>query len=276
MFQYSINASNAKRLPGAGFDAPAFNGVMERQRGTIGRMPFTLGSVAKLKRAGFARNTIAWRYLLHFNGTNGSQVFTDSTGRHTLLASSLSAPTLSTTSPKFGSASLHLPSTNPGNYIICPLFIEGDLLSTHWTIESWLKPESSTSNLGWLSYMYGSPNGASLSFDSSGNAVIGAEDASTLATLSMGSYSANVWTHRAVVRNGTTIKTYADGVEQDSYSIAINTNLFAGGVAKYVVIGVSPNLVSNFYGYIDEFRVMNGFAAYTSNFTPPSAPFPDP
>jgi hypothetical protein len=29
-------------------------------------------------------------------------------------------------------------------------------------------------------------------------------------------------------------------------------------------------------GWIDEFRVTKGAALYTSNFTPPTAPFPDP
>ena len=37
--------------------------------------------------------------------------------------------------------------------------------------------------------------------------------------------------------------------------------------------GVSPT--ASFSGYIDDFRITKGIARYTSNFTPPTAPFPD-
>ncbi len=82
-----------------------------------------------------------------------------------------------------------------------------------------------------------------------------------------GMSSTGQWYHWAVVwENGSTIKTYIDGVLINTWSVSYINNttntLYIGGQT-----GTSPN------GYIDEVRISKGLARYTAAFTRPDAPF---
>lgn len=83
-----------------------------------------------------------------------------------------------------------------------------------------------------------------------------------------GSVPLNQWNHIAIVRSGTTVTGYVNGVAAGTtttYSgTAGNANGFAVGANK---AGGTP-----FTGYISNARVVNGTAVYTSNFTPPTSP----
>lgn len=79
----------------------------------------------------------------------------------------------------------------------------------------------------------------------------------------------NTWTHVAVIRYGSQLRLYVNGVLQSSmsftFSLQSNQPFFIG----YEKAG-SGNLPFN--GYIEEFRVSN-IARWTSNFTPPTKPY---
>lgn len=272
MFIASINGGPTKPLE-ASFNSPKFSGRMGQQRGYIGRMPYTMGAeMAVTQIDDFTLNDKV-RLLCHFDGTNGSQVFTDSAGFHHLIANAAS-PVLSTSSPKFGTASLL--STAAGEFAFDFASLAGDILYPYWTIEAWVKPDSATTDHSWMCYLYGSSSLPAVSMAVSGNVVLGDAAGNQIASLSQGAFSAGVWSHRAIVRNGATVKTYANGIEQDSVTIG-TTALYDGSVAKGIIIGGSPsNGAAYFFGYIDELRIINGLAVYTSNFTPPVAPFQNP
>ena len=87
----------------------------------------------------------------------------------------------------------------------------------------------------------------------------------------------NTWYHVAVVRYNGTIHTCIDGVEIDSYYYPydINCTSEAAGYAdaSYFWVGHIPN-ASCLNGWMQEFRVLNGTASWTSfPFSPPVAPY---
>lgn len=84
--------------------------------------------------------------------------------------------------------------------------------------------------------------------------------------------SLNQWHHLAVVRNGSVVKAYLDGTQfgtDQTMSAAISFSSFLIGTSTWW-----PSQES-WQGYLDDFRVTQGVARYLSNFTPPSAAFPD-
>jgi len=79
--------------------------------------------------------------------------------------------------------------------------------------------------------------------------------------------AANEWNHVALVRSGSTVSVYLNGVASattatNSATLGYNSVAYIGGLGTQA--GGSIN------GYIADFRVVNGSAVYTSNFTPPT------
>lgn len=81
------------------------------------------------------------------------------------------------------------------------------------------------------------------------------------------------WHHIALVRDSIGLaKIYLDGVQQGSYS---DIPSYAHS-AENVMFGKRNDSYMPYTGLIDEFRYTKGVARYTSNFTPPTAAFPNP
>lgn len=77
----------------------------------------------------------------------------------------------------------------------------------------------------------------------------------------------NAWTHVAIVRNGSVLTLYQNGVSAGTQT-GISGNL-TDGVAR---IGMMSSGSGAWIGYISNVRVNKGTAVYTSTFTPPTAP----
>jgi hypothetical protein len=82
----------------------------------------------------------------------------------------------------------------------------------------------------------------------------------------------NAWYHLALVRSGTTITFYLNGVSTGTItgaSAAVNTSQ-----AFYIATlqGYENDASAAFNGYISNFRICKGVAVYTGAFTPPTAP----
>jgi hypothetical protein len=81
--------------------------------------------------------------------------------------------------------------------------------------------------------------------------------------------SLNVWNHYAIVRNGTTFTLYVNGINRGSQTSSINITA-QGDVFRIGALNSGGTFPIN--GYITNFRLVNGTAVYTSNFTPPTSP----
>jgi hypothetical protein len=81
------------------------------------------------------------------------------------------------------------------------------------------------------------------------------------------------WHHLAIVRSGTNILGFYDGVSQSMTVInAIGTQSI-NDPSGALILG-SYNTTNNFFnGYLDEFRISKGIARWTSTFTPPPLPY---
>lgn len=81
----------------------------------------------------------------------------------------------------------------------------------------------------------------------------------------------NQWYHIAITRSGTTIRAFQDGV-------LLGTGTNSDNLSSSASLNIGYNEdggIQYFNGYLDEVRITNGVARYTSNFTAPTAAFPD-
>ena len=179
----------------------------------------------------------------------------------------------STTQTKYLTSSMYFnPSaTSATNYIVAK-DCSADFGTGDFTVECWIWPESvstsyATSNFATILDLNVSvnsgtawfalhQNNAGLQFASNSVAVINATSGLT----------AQQWNHVAVVRNGTTIAIYVDGVSQNTvtYSSTI-------GSVRDLYIGRQAGQARWYEGYVSDVRITKGLARYTSAFTPPTA-----
>ena len=210
--------------------------------------------------------------LLHFDGTNGSTVITDNS-KNNLTVTSVNGAAISTAQSKFGGASCFFDGTN--DYLSIPansIFQFGG----DFTVECWFNCTAANFSSGLIglfgrnTYAFNNGGFPRIEFNSAAKALL--TYAANTTIVGTTTVTVNTWHHIAVVRYSGVIAFYLNGVSQGSaaYSTSIP--------ATYdVLIGnapwssVYPNLY--FQGYIDEFRITNGYARYTGAFTPPTAAF---
>lgn len=207
--------------------------------------------------------------LMQMEGSNGSTVVTDSsrTGR-TVTVNGTSK--LSTEAAKFGTSSVDFVSGSNIQYSNADssfTFGTGD-----FTIEFWVRPRSLPGSVQALA-------GTASVTDQNG-ILIGTQGSRFWYWYGNGAWvfdqgfgptvTINTWYHIAVVRQGTEIRTYVDGVLATTRT-GVSTAFTAG--AEFTFGGRS--IVSQWYdGFIDDGRVYRGLAKYTASFTPPATTLP--
>ncbi len=212
--------------------------------------------------------------LLHFDGTSGSTVTTDSSNYMLPMAFAGTAA-LTTATPKFGSASLHTPGAAAGN-VNTSVIASGplDLSTGDFTIEFWVNPDSilgstqpllsagddgSTAGYGIVLSAFGIPT-----------FFFGNHSVGHTAPASAGS-----WTAIAAVRQGNKFDIWVNGVSSGTPL----TQTGSIGVLSPLYIGAAPNYAAGgLLGKIDELRITKGLAYYTpgTNYTPATAAFSNP
>jgi len=138
-----------------------------------------------------------------------------------------------------------------------------------FTFEAWVNWSTLYSNSGQMSPLFGGQqydyvalyNGSkTIRVDANGGCSTDRNFGSS------SSISTGEWIHIAVVRSGSTITWYTDGVSSGTTSCA--NDWFGNGGTMY--IGKNTWRSGYFHGYMTNMRYVDGTAVYTSNFTPPN------
>ena len=202
--------------------------------------------------------------LLHFDGANNSTVFTDSSLFNQTVSVVTGTPKISTDMSKFGGSSLYLDGSSS---IKIPNNANLNLGTGVFTIEFWFYLLSLPISEAMFLQKFGSPR-QQISIYSSGELSSGFLYGTLTSTTVI---TTGAWYHVAVVRETTNgvIKQYINGVHEGGTAGGGGGSVDNAGD---LTIGSGFSGSNGVTGYIDEFRYRKE-AVYTTNFTPPTAPF---
>jgi len=202
---------------------------------------------------------------LLLNYTNGA-IF-DNTAKN--VVETVGNAQISTTQSKWGGSSMYFDSS--GDCLSIPYSQTTVFGTGNFTMEAWVYPLSWPNNAAIIS-----GNGVTNSilwgkYDSASNFGVVNDNVAwiitdgTLPTI-------NTWSHVALVRSGTTMKMYVNGIQTGS--TATNSSNFVGPTR---VVGARNTSGSSgaFDGYIEDVRITTGVARYLTNFTPPTSQLQD-
>ena len=206
--------------------------------------------------------------LLHCDGTNGSTTFTDSSG-NSYAVTAYGDAKISTAQSVFGGASAYFDST--GDYLYGASWLAAGQFGTgDFTVECWVYATgaANSNQVIWSANAQPATTGIYLAYSNGTATGLFVKAGAGLIIASSAGWSYDVWHHLAVVRSGTMLYLFIDGINRGS---ATWTNNCSDGMRH---IG-RPNDVNNYNmnGYIDEFRITKGVARYTANFTAPTEAF---
>ena len=210
------------------------------------------------------------KLLLHMDGANGSRTFVDSEITPKTVTGYGNVQ-ISTAYSEFGGASLQLDGNN--SYLTVPPSTDWNF-SGDFTIDFWwdnpgyyhASPIIETVG-GGHSFLIEDQNGTVyLCISSNGSAWDIAFE------VQIGTSTNWSFNHFALVRSGNTYYTFQNGVLTNSFSSSLSPNYNPSNSLN--IGGPSPVTGGSYaMGNVDELRVSNGIARWTSNFTPPRSPY---
>lgn len=208
----------------------------------------------------FFANVVA---LLHFDGTNGGTSFPDETGRTWTPNTGV---TTSTVQQKFGTASALFNGST--GYLDAASSLDFAFGTGDFTIEFFMYGGTGFNayviDIGSNGIVLQITSGPKILAYTSGTGIGGALYAGAF-------YPSTGWSHIALVRNGSSLSLYVNGVLGATQTTSQNFNTaVAPHIGRYGGGGAT-----RYTGYIDELRITKGVARYTAAFTPPTAPFPN-
>lgn len=214
-------------------------------------------------------------FLSHFDGTDASTTLLDVKG-NTMTA--VGNAQLDTAQAKFGPSSGLFDGN--GDFWSTPDKADWYFAAGDFTVECWVRVPSITSAnpRTIVSHFTNTGNQRSWRMQLSTAGILtmnysttGSNDAGTASAAS--AVAANTWHHVAIVRNGTSMVAYLDGVGGTSLNVSTNSFFDSNTVLRIGAMESGGAGIQYMDGWIDEMRISKGIARYTANFTPPSAPF---
>ena len=205
---------------------------------------------------------------LPLNGADGSTTFTDLIG--TVSWSAEGTATISTTQSKFGGASLYLPSGGGLRAANNSIF---DFGTGDFTIEGWWYFTALGSGKTLITQRNSGIYTSILWMLDGSNFTLYIGNASTwhitAASIAHG-MSINTWYHLALVRYGTSLKVYVDGVSKYNGTLSAEATVTPANY-QFSLNGSQSSSTSGAACYVDDFRLIKGTALYTANFTAPTS-----
>ncbi len=208
--------------------------------------------------------------LLPFDGDSGSTVIADLKGH---AINRQGNPVITTAQGVFNGSALYL-----DGYSSLSIAQDTSLTfgSADFTWECWIYMVTNPNSANFVAIMGnaaggGSGNAGMFLAINSGKLVLRHWVNANDMAISTGSLTYGAWYHVAATRRGTMTNVFLDGqIGQAGIVEAYNTdNTFTIGT-----VPGNSGYASNLFGYVDELRVTNSKARYTSSFTVPTQPFP--
>ena len=202
------------------------------------------------------------KLLLPLNGSNSATSASDLSNDNRTITFSGSNANISTAQSKFGGSSLYI----GGDGSKIEVGANGLDATGDFTFECWVYDTSvdnypqlaiNSSSNGFFLYL---GNGAT----SGSNKVLRHWNGGVVTNFST-ELPQSQWYHFALVRSGSTVKFYIDGTADSTTRTDSGTYLM--GQSSTLTIGADGQ-GNDFRGYINDLRITNGLARYTTNFTP--------
>lgn len=133
-----------------------------------------------------------------------------------------------------------------------------------FTVEAWINVPN-TSQIGGIAGLY---TGGGWNFQLRANTIYWGNSDTAISSTAF--TTTNTWTHVAVCRSGTSLRTFINGTQSGS-TVTDSTNYSV--VSQLTIGAISTAPTWPFLGYIQDVRVTKS-ARYTSNFSVPTASFP--
>lgn len=217
------------------------------------------------------------KMLLHFDGANGSAVYTDVANPSRVFTQRGGGALLTTAAQQFGTASLNC-GAQVGWIDTPDVDADFNFATADFTIDCWFNAGGS----GVTRSLFGQvDSGNNVSTFSVSGAIL-TSNVLRFSVVIGGSttFSADAavpgagWHHFAGVRSGNTIRCAYDGAFGSAVAITAGGSV-TNSASRFAIgnIGEFTSVPLSWNGQIDEFRVSNGIARWTANFTPPTAPY---
>ena len=202
------------------------------------------------------------KLLLPFDGANGATTTSDLSNTNATVTFNGNSQ-ISTAQSKFGGSSLYFNGT-AGDSVTLPAG-SAYRFSADFTVEMWFYMNAFNTYSELYSTWPSSGTGSlEIQIRSAGGNTIRTWYNSGSAFDSSTSLSTGQWYHLALTRSGTTVTYWLNGTSDGTMTLSGQM----GRDDTTVKIGADGSSYT-FNGYIDDMRVTNGVARYTSTFTPP-------
>lgn len=228
-------------------------------------MSILSGAIGTMKKKGAIAGTVL---LLNGDGTDSSTIIIDSSPYNSSIARNGHVQ-IKTAIKKYGTGSIYFDGA--GDYLTVPNSTELQLGNSDFTIECWVNL-SALGNQPWVNKWSGNFGefyfGLLNSLPTFVLTSTGITSGGYSAMLQSNGFTAttNVWYHYAVVREGSSLLLFINGVLNNSTTVS--GSVYTG--LTPVRVGTNLDVPWYFTGYLDDLRIIKGKALYTTNFTPPT------